>query len=382
MKNGAESDLNRLLKAMDDFGNENFKPIDREEFDDPEVADAFNRMLDKHVKRNNHYLARINEAQLKIADSSCLKAMLEQIAALQDVAKSIQDSRTGIESGDLSLRNSNGEFMALAYQIRDSYEPCLVQMRQTEKILESIDIPGEDSAQMKRNPEFWAAIAKLKKYVSQINIRMESIGRRMDSMLSDAEIIFDESDKKMLLSKKFMGSVDRLTDGYRNLSAECLDTGRHLYKISRDVDNARNDMFRHNSAPTMHDDLCVFETDHVTLTWRLYNNMVEFESLRLTQLNNPTECKFGRWVSEMTDERITGSEAFKNAVEAHFELHKLAVECFEAKMEYKMSLAKQRFEEAMMALKRFRNALNDLHSYFNSIGITERTDILKYKEQE
>ena len=379
MKKDENGDLQRLLNAMAAFGDNDFTPVCRDEFDDPEVADRFNEMLDKHNKRNNHFMVRINDAQNRIADTSCVKAMLDEITKLQDVSKNILEARTGIETGNSTLKNSNGEFIALAYQIRDSFEPCLVQMRQTEKILESIDIPSEDSYTMRKDSDFWGAVAKLKKYVSQMAVRMDGIGRRMDSLISDAEIIFDESEKKASFSTGFMRNVDKLTEGYNNLSAECVDTGRHLYKISRDVDNARNDMFRHNSNPTMLDKLNVFYTDHLTLSWRLYNNMVEFESLRVSQLNNPMNCKFGLWLAEIEDPRILGSEELKRAREAHFELHKLAVECYEAKLEYNMNLAKQKFDEEMGALERFKDALEELSAFLVSIGITEKTDIWKYR---
>ncbi len=59
---------------------------------------------------------------------------------------------------------------------------------------------------------------------------------------------------------------------------------------------------------TTQDWLKIFEIDHFILMWRVYSNQIGFEQLKITQLNNPTSCKLGIWLSKQTDPTITGSQ--------------------------------------------------------------------------
>ena len=376
---GVITDKERFIRAMADLGDGKFDYVDENSFDDPELAKAFNTMIDRVTGRNNRYLARINDAQSRIGDTSCLKTMFEQIEVQQAVVNSILQAREGLETRDDSLNDTNGEFLALALQVQNSLHPCMDEMRNAKDVLSAIKLPEEDSKEAEANPELWSAIKILKDLVRQSETRLEGIERRVGAMSDDARELFETIDRKSKFNDAFLENVDALTDGYRNLSAECLETGRHLYRISRDIDNARNDMFRHNSKPTLHDTLSVFEVDHVTLAWRLYNNIVEFESLKLTQVNNPTGCKFGIWVQTETRPEIVDSEAFNRLVLAHLELHKKAVECFEAKQEYDIPRALSTFDEVLERLKEFRAAMEDMHVYLRTIGITEETDVWKFR---
>lgn len=373
------SDKEQLIKAMGKIGEGIFELVDANAFSDVELADAYNEMLDKIIKRNNHYLARINDAQMRIGDNSSLKSMLEQIDIQQEVIRNIQESRNGLEINESSMEESNAEFLALSQQIKNGFGPCLSELKEVVAILESVPVPDEDSEEAKGNAVMWTTLAELKRTVISVEKRIEGLERRVTSMSYDARHLFGVIDRKSNFNNTFIESVDSLTQGFKNLSMECLGMGRYLYRISRDVDNARNDMFRHNAKPTLHDTLRVFEVDHLTLTWRLYNNIVEFENLRLTQVNNPTGCKFGVWISSVTDQVLLDSEQFGKIVSTHEELHRCCVECFMAKQAYDNKLAIQKFGEAMEAFNGFKNAMEDFHEFLREIGITKETDVWKFR---
>ena len=90
-------------------------------------------------------------------------------------------------------------------------------------------------------------------------------------------------------------------------------------------------MYRTNSNVTLIDSTKVFAIDHLTLTWRLYNNIIEYEHLKITQLNNPDRCKFALWCNSIEDSRVKESQAFKDSFEVHEKLHDHAVACYVAK---------------------------------------------------
>mgnify|MGYP000423440884 FL=1 len=147
-----------------------------------------------------------------------------------------------------------------------------------------------------------------------------------------------------------------------------MDTGAHLYRISRDIDKTRSDMARKNSRLSTLDWIKIFEVDHLIFTWRLYNNLADFETLQLTQLNNPQGCKFGKWAATQTDTRIINSRAFRQAMACHAELHKYACDSWQAKDGGDREGALKCFTQAYEAYQRFQKALEDLREVIRSTG--------------
>lgn len=371
-----KGDMERLFIAMEEFGYGVFDNVDESEYDDPKVAQAFNNMVDLSCERNNRYLARINDAQSRIGDTSCLKSMFEEINSQQGLIQSLQEFQDETQLDNRPLEKINEEFLALSLQIANAFGPCLKEIDKSAILLENVIDVLPDSG---IKAELIGDIENAKQTIIDSADRMESIERRMQDMSEDAKMLFDTIDKRSKLDESFFSGVGALTESYKKLTAECLETGRHLYRISRDIDNARNDMFRHNSRPTLHDRLRVYEIDHVTLAWRLYNNIVEFESLRLTQVNNTTGCKLGIWIENMTDPTLLEALQYQRLVKAHENLHIKAVECFEAKQNYDNEKALEIFEELMVVLKEFQDAMQGLHDFLRTLGDNEETDVWKFR---
>ena len=375
MADGMEKDSRLLIEAMTDLGNGNFEYIDETRFDNAELAQAFNGLIDKITDKNNHYLARINDAQSRIGDTSCVKNMFEEITAEQDVLKLFQNINTGDALDRRALSEINDEFLTMAEQIRSGYEPCAravdASMDKVERLLNSEEVKASEALK--------EAFEGLKAEVDLSKSRLNGLSRRTVTLSEDARELYDVIDSKLKLNRSLLGGVDILTESYKKLAADCLDTGRHLYRISRDIDNTRNDMFRHNSKPSLHDRLRVYEVDHITLAWRLYNNIVEFESLRVTQVNNPQSCKFGIWLNNMTDPFFVNCESFQKAKSAHEAFHAVCLECFEAKQAYDTRLAMEKFDAVLEKLEDLKAAMEELHDYLRDNGIIEETDVWKFR---
>ena len=375
-----KTDIDRLVEAMNGFRDANFEPIDRSKFDNPEYADAFNEMLNTQVERNNRYLARINDAQMRIGDTSCLKSMFEQITAQEKAIKVLQEARLDITPDERPLTETNMEFLALSAQLKNTFRPCSEDIKEALELYDRLDVPSNETwSEMEENEEH-LILRNLQKCIQRAAEKLASMERRIGTIDEDVRGLFEVIDKKSSMGTTFLKSVDSLSKSYEDLSGECLDTGRHLYRISRDIDRARNDMFRHNANPSLHDRLRVYEVDHVTLAWRLYNNIVEFESLKITQVNNPESCKLGLWINNMTDPLLAGTECFKRLVDAHNKLHEECIECFLAKQNYDTIAAMDRFANVMDALKVFQQAMDEIHDYLRSKGVTEETDVLQFRE--
>lgn len=204
---------------------------------------------------------------------------------------------------------------------------------------------------------------------------MDMITEQLNDIRNEIDGIYEEINTQSSLTQSFVSSIDSIADSYKTLSEECVTTGGHLYQISRDVDKSRSDMARKSSMLSTLDWLTIFEVDHLIFTWRVYNNLADFEQLKIEQLNNPKGCKLGKWIVGQQDTRITGSAAFKQVVKDHEDIHKYACDSWYAKNKGDREEALKQFNLAYEAYNRFTKSINTLRETVKSTGDNEVTEI-------
>ena len=214
----------------------------------------------------------------------------------------------------------------------------------------------------------------------EISLRdIEHMNEQMTAINDAVERIFDDIDRQSETTKEFNDQVSNIADTYGMLTKECTETGTHIFKIGRYIDTCRSDMFREAGAVTTQDMLRIFEIDHFILMWRVYNNIVDFERLKITQLNNPDTCKIGKWMHSQTDTRITTSSQFKKLDAAHRLIHKYACESWYAKDEGDINKALEAFQKCYDAYSEYKKAIADMKSYLRAIGYTDETKIVIFR---
>ena len=204
---------------------------------------------------------------------------------------------------------------------------------------------------------------------------MDSITEQLNDISNEIDGIYEEINTQSSLTRSFVSSIDSIADSYKTLSEECVTTGGHLYQISRDVDKSRSDMARKNSLLSTLDWLTIFEVDHLIFTWRVYNNLADFENLKIEQLNNPKGCKLGKWIEKQNDSRITESAAFKQVVKDHEDIHKYACDSWYAKDKGDREEALRHFNLAYEAYNRFKKSISSLRETVKNTGDNEFTQI-------
>ncbi len=204
---------------------------------------------------------------------------------------------------------------------------------------------------------------------------VNTMSRKISTITEEIDLINEEISNQSGLTRSFLNAVEALDGNYETLSKECVDTGVHLYHISRNIDTLRTAVAKGISRLYPQDWLTVYSVDHLIFTWRLYNNLADFETLKITQLNNPKGCKFGKWTVAQTDPRITGSREFKQAVSCHEELHECACASWNAKNSGNKEEALQHFQRALEIYKRFAAAIDSLKRLLSSNGDREYTNI-------
>ncbi len=205
---------------------------------------------------------------------------------------------------------------------------------------------------------------------------MNAMNEQIVGMNDEISHIYEEINTQSALTESFVASIDSIADSYNTLSEECQTTGAHLYKISRDIDKARGDMARRNSKLTTLDWLTIFEVDHLIFTWRVYNNLAGFETLKITQLNNPAGCKLGKWFASQTKPQIINSKEFRALKKIHEEIHTHACDSWYANEDGNRQEALRHFNMAIEAYEKFKVALNDFRAVVKATGDDKETEIV------
>lgn len=204
---------------------------------------------------------------------------------------------------------------------------------------------------------------------------LHGMNSQLHDINDDIDRINGEIGIQSSATEELLKGLEEIADNYQVLSSECQSIGERFYRISRDIDGARGDMFRKNSRPTLIDTIKVYEIDHLIFTWRIYNHLVGFETLKLEQLNNPKKCKVGLWFGKQTDPMIINDEGYKQAFSYHDELHRCAVASWSAAQDGNRELALEHFYAAVEAFKMYREGFDKLKETLKNNGITDETPV-------
>ena len=308
-------------------------------------ADGTVSNLEKSSEMVNRSNERFSEIDSEI-DSH--KGKIEQITGIIDIVKkiagkssllalnaSIEAARAGEAGrGFMVVANQMQELAKMTAKSSDDVAQYVAGLTESlDSIFTAISDTTEDLS------EGNSAMLRCVDGVQQINDMLTGISGSIDA-------ISDEINTQYALTENFISSVDVISDSYKSLNDQCIETGSHLYKISRKVDKVRTNMAKTLARLGEPDWIEIFEVDHLIFTWRQYNHLVGYEKLELHQVNNPDGCKLGKWILKQKDPKITGLPAFKNINAIHRELHKYATESFEFTKEGNREEALKAFDKA------------------------------------
>ncbi len=350
----------------------------------------------QNIQENAHNVIETSQSSLKgmeesihIVDESARQVLniSEQVAVFKEKAIKINEiidmvKKIASKSGLLALNASieaarAGEagrgFAVVANQVRDLSASTTASAEDVVQYVTELMSGINDLSQSVN-----VTAEQLKEGNESVHKSIESIGGmagQLDSIREEIDHIYGEINTQSALTENFVSSIDAIAESYHTLSDECVSTGEHLYRISRNVDKARSDMARSNSKLTTLDWITVFEIDHLIFTWRIYNNLAGFERLKIEQLNNPGGCKFGKWAGAQTDSRIVNAPEFRQTVRTHEELHKYACDSWYAKERGDSEEALKQFHSAYQVYGQFRQSIDGLRRIIKNTGDREETKI-------
>ncbi len=306
----------------------------------------------------------------KVMEISSIIDMIKKISnqsSMLALNASIEAARAG-ESGKgfAVVANQMTELSKNTSQSAETIVQYVGELRSS--IDDLISLVGSTTAHLGEGNEM------MQQSVKDFNTMTEQMGLINESINN----IYGSVNTQTEATDLFVKSMGGIVDSYAALGEDCMNTGKHMHKINRYIDTTRSDMARGFSQLTTQDWLRVFQIDHLIFTWRVYRNLVHFEHLKITQINNPKGCKLGKWITAQTDTRITGSREFKDVVKYHDDIHKYGCESWYAAEDDNTPLAMENFNKALESYNHFSDAMDRFKKHMRTIGYTEATEIVVF----
>lgn len=227
--------------------------------------------------------------------------------------------------------------------------------------------------------ETTVSLAEGNSKVEKSIVSMQQMNNQMISIREGVDSVFNDIDTQTKVTRSFSKQIENISQSYNTLSNDCLQTGRRVFKIGRYLDKTRSDLVRGCSKITEQDWVRVFEVDHFVLTWRVYNNIVGFEHLQKKQVDDPGRCKLGKWLKQVSDERLIHSKEYISLAKSHEDLHKYATLSWQANEDGYHSKAISYFDDTYRSYQEFDEALHRFQSKMHSLGYNDITQIVKFE---
>ena len=227
--------------------------------------------------------------------------------------------------------------------------------------------------------ETTVSLAEENSKVEKSIVSMQQMNNQMISIREGVDSVFNDIDTQTKVTRSFSKQIENISQSYNTLSNDCLQTGRRVFKIGRYLDKTRSDLVRGCSKITEQDWVRVFEVDHFVLTWRVYNNIVGFEHLQKKQVDDPARCKLGKWLKQVSDERLIHSKEYISLAKSHEDLHKYATLSWQANEDGDHSKAISYFDDTYRSYQEFDEALHRFQSKMHSLGYNDITQIVKFE---
>lgn len=227
--------------------------------------------------------------------------------------------------------------------------------------------------------ETTVSLAEGNSKVEKSIVSMQQMNNQMISIREGVDSVFNDIDTQTKVTRSFSKQIENISQSYNTLSNDCLQTGRRVFKIGRYLDKTRSDLVRGCSKITEQDWVRVFEVDHFVLTWRVYNNIVGFEHLQKKQVDDPGRCKLGKWLKQVSDERLIHSKEYISLAKSHEDLHKYATLSWQANEDGDHSKAISYFDDTYRSYQEFDEALHRFQSKMHSLGYNDITQIVKFE---
>lgn len=168
-KAASGNDLNTLLDVFDkiisgEISHTGELPADTTLFENPEVANKFNEVVETYKRFNNNFVMRLNEAMESIGDNSYVKNMMDEVQSQAQAIGAMGESGHNLEE---SINHIN---VAMADIKDNTHEMLAATQNSTANMNESIKVVNESSEK----------ISDINRQVQEFQDKIHKIGEIVD----------------------------------------------------------------------------------------------------------------------------------------------------------------------------------------------------------
>lgn len=437
------SDRDKLISLMNSAADGKFALCNENDFDDKELAGAYNDLIHKFFESGNETAMALNKSMEVIGNCDNVRSMLEIVerqknslntivGAKEDISESIkkcEEILNAISKNTDSIHNISSVTKKVMsetisnvskshYAIIDAADEMKgfsEKFDAIRDILKTVDgiadrtkilslnakieatrsadgdgfavvageigkLSGDTQASVGRMSEFlYEIIDNIRQLTSRFydlrdmldlsNNSARDTERSVIKMADDTRNIINQISNlynhiniQNSSTKSFADHIVIIAEDSDLLDCQCKKPGKDMYTINRSIDKVRTKYIKGQSCLSEKDLLDIYRVDHLIFTGRLYNMIEGFEKLQLKNLNQPKNCKFGKWMQKLKDENLSKAKLFEQADYYHTCLHKLATSCFYANDAGERKKAFHFFEQAQCVFEKFSEELENLKS--------------------
>ena len=217
-KAASGNDLNTLLDVFDkiisgEISHTGESPADITLFENPEVANKFNEVVETYKRFNNNFVMRLNEAMESIGDNSYVKNMMDEVQSQAQAIGAMGESGHNLEE---SINHIN---VAMADIKDNTHEMLAATQNSTANMNESIKVVNESSEK----------ISDINRQVQEFQDKIHKIGEIVD-------IVKKVASQSNLLALNASIEAARAGEAGKGFSVVALEVGK-LAKSCTDLNN-------------------------------------------------------------------------------------------------------------------------------------------------
>ncbi|GAB6431373.1 methyl-accepting chemotaxis protein [Bacillus luti] len=190
---------------------------------------------------------------------------------------------------------------------------------------------------------------------------LQEIMTNAHDIQSSMEGISTIAEEQNIAIDEFGKRVLRMTDDIQSLKQEGEKTGNSVNVLSKTINSLRLSTFSnipHTPEKTL---IYLAISDHLIWMWRVYNLMLGFETIEMSEVTSHKVCRLGKWYyTPETLEKYKNNPTFNGIEEYHALLHRTAKEAVEVHQQGNEKLLREKFEILQNCSKHIVNSLEKL----------------------
>lgn len=130
------NDRDLLIELMDKAVGGDYSYADESVFNDAELAKKYNEFLKSVVVSNNKIVMKLNRAMATIGDSSCVKAMIEQVDSQNVSIDDIRGASKEIGDSIMDIQDSVMKIKENAHVVKDMSQTSIDEMTESVELVD------------------------------------------------------------------------------------------------------------------------------------------------------------------------------------------------------------------------------------------------------